>query len=502
MPRDETVRKWIVDHPELVFEPGTRTIFCTKCQIHVQVKKSGVDRHIGSTTHRTGTNNPTEETEKEFYFDLIRMLVLCNIPWSQINNPTFKEFFNKYCCRRCCCVCDTRTLPDESLLRKKYLDTFYKNKLLSIYENTRHQKLWISLDETTDFLGRNIVHFLIRPLSANVAKKSYLTACKVLEKVNGTTISQFVIDCLESLWEEPQVQNVLLLCTDGAAYMLSAGRMLKNYLPNMKHVTCLAHALHRLSEKIRTDYKNVDSLISNTKKVFLKAPYRVRMLKQMYPNMPLPPQPVITRWGTWLEAAAYYLKYFNEIKNIVSHLRTSDSAAIKNTKDILNNENLLNDLLFIDKYYSMIPFAIKELQKKEISLSDAILVLDQVRVILNEEVPETVQKKLEQVLDRNPDLDVIREYSELLNSDSDHNETLKYYRFAPITSSDVERSFSSFKWILDVKRNRLTVENIEKIIIIYFNNFGSESRRDIESPPRFDLNDENEHSMSEEMVVA
>lgn len=43
------------------------------------------------------------------------------------------------------------------------------------------------------------------------------------------------------------------------------------------------------------------------------------------------------------------------------------------------------------------------------------------------------------------------------------------FKFALVASTDVERSFSSYKWILDEKRNRLKEENIEKIMIIYFN---------------------------------
>lgn len=43
------------------------------------------------------------------------------------------------------------------------------------------------------------------------------------------------------------------------------------------------------------------------------------------------------------------------------------------------------------------------------------------------------------------------------------------FKFALVALTDVERSFSSYKWILDEKRNRLKEENIEKIMIIYFN---------------------------------
>lgn len=276
----ETVEKWILGYPELLYDHCSGTIYCTKCESHVKsINKGNIKRHIEGAVHKGTFKKPQEE----FYFDLIKFLILCNIPWSQMKNTAFKEFFQKYVCSSCCCVCTNRKVPDESQLRKVYLDKFFKNKIISIYENNKNEKLWISLDETTDFLGRYIVHLLIKPLYPDNFSRSYLIACKMLTVVNGQTITQFVLECLENLWQdsfETKASNVLVLCTDSVAYMLSAGRNLKHYLPEMKHVTCLAHALHRVSEQIRLEYHDVDVLIANVKKIFLKAPSRIKILKE------------------------------------------------------------------------------------------------------------------------------------------------------------------------------------------------------------------------------
>lgn len=66
-------------------------------------------------------------------------------------------------------------------------------------------------------------------------------------------------------------------------------------------------------------------------------------------------------------------------------------------------------------------------------------------------------------MDRNPDFDILREISENIGKESE----VSVYQFAPLTSVDVERSFSHYKWILNVKRNRLTMDNIEKNIIVH-----------------------------------
>lgn len=252
---------WLADYPDLKLNADHRKLHCVKCNRDVEFKKYSAKRHVETSTHRKGgTQTPTQTN---FYLDLIQFLILCNIPWNQVNNPEFKNFFEKYFCANCCCVCADRGVPDESLLRKVYLDKFYEKKIQTIHERITDKKLWMSLDETTDFLGRNVVHFLVRPLNESSPNRPYLIASKILSAVNGDSIAQFVIQCLESLWSnvfefQYKVNNILMLCTDGAAYMLLAGKKLKNsYFPNLKHVTCLAHALHRVSEEIRTDYQNV-----------------------------------------------------------------------------------------------------------------------------------------------------------------------------------------------------------------------------------------------------
>ena len=55
--------------------------------------------------------------------------------------------------------------------------------------------------------------------------------------------------------------------------------------------------MYRVYETIRVLYTNVDKLIANAKKVFLKSPSRVKIFKTRAPNTPLPPTPVIYPLG-------------------------------------------------------------------------------------------------------------------------------------------------------------------------------------------------------------
>lgn len=98
--------------------------------------------------------------------------------------------------------------------------------------------------------------------------------------------------------------------------MLKCGRDLKIFYPNLCHFTCLAHCLNLVAETVRYNFEDVDALIVNVKKTFLKSPLRVQRYKDVLPNIPLPPEPVLTRWGTWLEAAFFYADNFDSIKQV------------------------------------------------------------------------------------------------------------------------------------------------------------------------------------------
>jgi hypothetical protein len=48
----------------------------------------------------------------------------------------------------------------------------------------------------------------------------------------------------------------------------------------------------------------------------------------------LPPEPVIIRWGTWLEAALFYAEHFNKFKMFIDAL-DEDVQTIKKLKRVI-----------------------------------------------------------------------------------------------------------------------------------------------------------------------
>lgn len=72
--------------------------------------------------------------------------------------------------------------------------------------------------------------------------------------------------------------------------MVKAGKCIQVFYSKILHVTCVAHESHRVAaEEIRKYFPKVDQLISNGKKIFLKAPSRVNTFKEIAATIPLPP---------------------------------------------------------------------------------------------------------------------------------------------------------------------------------------------------------------------
>ena len=152
------------------------------------------------------------------------------------------------------------------------------------------------------------------------AKQKYLLHCDVLEKTNHLTIAKLFDEAVKIIGVNLNKELILHLVTDAAPFMKKAAKAIKVFYPKITHVTCIAHGLHRLCERIRNSYDNVNNMIANVKKVFLKAPNRKDIFRKMFPKLALSPEPITIRWGTWLAAVNYYANNYSEI--LMPNLRT------------------------------------------------------------------------------------------------------------------------------------------------------------------------------------
>lgn len=261
--------------------------------------------------------------------------------------------------------------------------------------------------------------------------------------------------------------------------MLKAGKNLKNLYGKLLHVTCTIHGMNRVAEEIRSFFPEVDKLVSNMKAAFKKAPSRILIYKEKCPDLPLPPDPVITRWGTWLKAAEFYSNHYNNIKDVIEALK-NDSAAVNSMKGLITSRAIQIQLTQLTANFTFLASKLIDMQERGSSLKQALQYLEEIEAKLFSVQTETGQaiiQKYKNVISKNPDLETMQRISRLLNEeiDEDEAEPLKYspaeiaaFKYAPVTTVDVERSFSLHKHILSDKRQSLTPENLEMELVSHF----------------------------------
>jgi len=71
----------------------------------------------------------------------------------------------------------------------------------------------------------------------------------------------------------------------------------------LKHLTCIAHGLHRICESIRENDSSVNNFMGALKNLI--KPPSCHVLYQEVTGLHLPQFHVITRWGTWIKCYKY-----------------------------------------------------------------------------------------------------------------------------------------------------------------------------------------------------
>ena len=132
--------------------------------------------------------------------------------------------------------------------------------------------------------------------------------------------------------------------------MFSAGKTLKELYPSLMHVTCVAHLLHNCAMRVRAHFKNIDEVRATIKAATIKNKDRKKDFHDA--GLPSSPDPVITRWATWLRAALYYSENLPAVRTIVNNW-TSAGLLVSGAKDAINVEGLVSDLVKINQYRTL-----------------------------------------------------------------------------------------------------------------------------------------------------
>lgn len=202
----------------------------------------------------------------------------------------------------------------------------------------------------------------------------------------------------------------------------------------------------------------------------------------MYPDIQLPPRPVVTRWGTWIEAAVYYAMHFDKVSTFLEALDSEEATSISKAMIAIREPNIKNELAFIKSHFECIPEAIKKLETKGVIIGDAIRTFKSVQANL-ESIPNRGEflVKFKSVVGKNTGMTILEKIAHILEGgeldepdefiDELSPSELAAMKYAPVTSCDVERTFSTYKRVLEDCRRSFAFENLKKHVMIHCNNF-------------------------------
>uniref|UniRef100_A0A914M3A4 Uncharacterized protein n=1 Tax=Meloidogyne incognita TaxID=6306 RepID=A0A914M3A4_MELIC len=134
------------------------------------------------------------------------------------------------------------------------------------------------------------------------------------------------------------------------------------------------------------------------------------------------------------------------------------------------------NLAYIQSNFSGLSRAITKLEKQGLPIYDALEIFANVRNEMDAaigEIADQIRNKFNNVVSSNIGLETIAQICQILSGhDTECNippDLIPYYKYAPITSVDVERSFSVYKSILADNRMKFTPKNLEMYLICNFN---------------------------------
>jgi hypothetical protein len=121
------------------------------------------------------------------------MLISANIPLDKVSNKHFTSSMEKY---------TNRSVPTVSTLRKNYLSFCYEDALRRVRNIIRDNKIWVSIEESTEVDSRCVANVIVGTLFADHPGNIFLLHSEVLDKVSHTTIAILFDSAVKMLWKD------------------------------------------------------------------------------------------------------------------------------------------------------------------------------------------------------------------------------------------------------------------------------------------------------------
>lgn len=421
-------------------------------------------------------------TQRELFdMELCDALLSANVPLHKISDFKLRTFLEKY---------TGVNLPTERMLREQYVDNVYRRVVHDIRTAVGQHKIWVSVDETCDARGRSVANVVVGIMMTGSPGRAYLLHSEETDAAtDAPTVRRMFDRAMLVLWHgDIYYDRVLLFLTDATPRMIEVAGLLRTDYPKMVHVTCVARGLIGIAEDVRNRFNTVDDLMTDVSKIVRKSPSSRMLFRTVAPGTRPPPDPLADRVG-WLDAAVYYFENYDKIVRFVNVLEETETANVQNAKLCLAQVRLHTYLMYIQRNYGTLPGAIGRLEDRNVPLAESLGIVDRVAATFaNLEGPYTdgISDALVKTLRENGGLIVLRKISKIISAEENpidptllarglEMNDLLYYKYAPIASVDVERSFPAYKSVFpDDGRDYFgNFEYIRKNLVIQCNSRGN-----------------------------
>jgi hypothetical protein len=175
-------------------------------------------------------------------------------------------------------------------------------------------------------------------------------------------------------------------------------------------------------------------------------------------------------------------KRFCTARELKNDLQLTTGTTVK-CQSILQTTTLQSELAFIKASYDFVSKSITNLEVECLPLHESIKIITNFEEKICKvpgKIGQKVKQKFFEIIEKNAGYHSLQKANRILMGDFQDNNLqlspqvrviISALKYAPITSVDVERSFSSYKYLLSDRRHYYLIENLEKALIVnYYNN--------------------------------
>lgn len=156
----------------------------------------------------------------------------------------------------------------------------------------------------------------------------------------------------------------------------------------------------------------------------------------------------------------------------------NDAESIRQSKKRFARPRIKTPLAYVKANFAPIVVATAKVETPGLPLNESMDCIESIHAALSSLHRTEFEEKLDAVLRRNRGLEALVEIRNVLHrgeeSSNDYIQKLspkelQMFKFYPVTSCDVERSFSHYGSVFTEKRHNLTFDNLKKHLIVYAN---------------------------------